>query len=75
MSQLNQADDLIQTTHATISIHVDRASAVLRMWSEPEPHRTDWSEARRIIKRLTDGIVFDSYAEGSLDVFEMRLAA
>lgn len=60
-----------ETTHGTVSIHADGASGLMRVWSEPEPHPVDWREAREWIMEHSDGTLFDSYAEGSLDVFEV----
>lgn len=61
----------IETSHGTVTIHADAPSGVMRVFSEPEPHPADWREAREWIMAHSDGTLFDSYTEGSLDVFEV----
>jgi len=63
----------VDTPHGTVSIHADGASRLIRVFSEPEPHPADWREARKWIMAHSDGTLFDSYPEGSLDVFEVFL--
>lgn len=72
-AQDTECGEVVQLPFGTVSLYVDRAEGVLRIFCEQEPNEIGWQMALDYAREVSDGYPPDEYMDGEVVVFVFRL--